>query len=145
MTIDHRDMIHRINSLMSDMDALYHQAALRLGVSDSVLYVLYELHLRGDGCPLSEIRQTGGISKQTLNSALRQLEAEGLIYLEKDRGRSKHVRLTPAGLSAAAATGGRLFECECRAFDQWDEDEVRTCLRLMEKYNQALAHQLQTL
>ena len=37
------DEIHRINYLTSEMEALYHQASLKLGITDSVSIVLYTI------------------------------------------------------------------------------------------------------
>ena len=61
------EMIAQINCLTEEVDSLYHQAAVRLGVSDSVLFVLYMLHTNGGQCMLSEIYKLSGISKQMIN------------------------------------------------------------------------------
>ena len=65
--------IRRINFLISEMDSLYHLADLRLGISDSVSRVLYALYDAGGQCPLADIYKNSGISKQTINSAVRGL------------------------------------------------------------------------
>ena len=39
-----QDKVNQINCLNEEIDSLYHQAALKLGVSDCVLFVLYMLH-----------------------------------------------------------------------------------------------------
>lgn len=77
----------RFNLLMSKIDAAYHDAALKLGMSDSVMLVLYTLCSCDGECMLGDI--TSGASKQTINSALRKLEAEGMVYLETFEGRKK--------------------------------------------------------
>ena len=102
--------IHRINYLTSEMDALYHQASVKMGISDSVSIVLYHLYDVGGACLLREILSSSGISKQTVNSALRNLEARGLLCLEAYNGRSKRVILTQAGIcgkNRRAALSGR--------------------------------------
>lgn len=43
MNSDHRNEIHRINYLTSEMESLYHQASLKLGITDSVSIVLYTI------------------------------------------------------------------------------------------------------
>ena len=88
------DRISRINCLTEDIDSLYHQAALKLGVSDSVLFILYMIFIRGERCFLYDIYKLSGISKQTINSAIRKLEIEEIVYLEKHNGKSKIVCLT---------------------------------------------------
>ena len=41
-----QDKVNQINCLNEEIDSLYHQAALKLGVSDCVLFVLYMLHTK---------------------------------------------------------------------------------------------------
>ncbi len=79
------EKLHRINYLIAETDALYHQASLKLGISDSAMRVLYTVHDCGGSCQLSDIYKRSGISKQTVNSALRKLEADGVIYLSPRR------------------------------------------------------------
>ena len=61
------DMMYRVNCLASDLDALYHQAALKLGLSDSVMFVLYLVYERDGKCPLNTICKETSISKQNKN------------------------------------------------------------------------------
>ena len=49
------DRISQINCLTEDIDSLYHQAALKLGVSDSVLFILYMIFIRGERCFLYDM------------------------------------------------------------------------------------------
>lgn len=137
------DRIHRINALDGEMDALYHEAAVRLGVADSVLRVLYVLHDNGGGsCPLGEVCGRSGLCKQTLNSALRKLERQGMLRLEPYRGRAKQVCLTEPGRQLARQTAARLYEAECRAFAGWPVQEIDAQIRGMERYLEALREQV---
>ena len=70
--------MRRFNYLIVETDAVYHEAALKLGLSDSALQILYTVcdYDGGDACPLQEISRRTGISKQTINSAIRKLEKE---------------------------------------------------------------------
>ena len=120
----YQDQIRRVNCLTNDLNALYHQAALKLGVSDSALFVLYMIYDKGDNCLLYDICKESGISKQTINSALRKLESDGVLYLEQDKGRAKRVRLTEKGRRYVAQTGACLFDAECNAFNDWRDDEI---------------------
>ena len=139
------DIIAQINCLTEEVDSLYHQAAVRLGVSDSVLFVLYMLHTNGGQRLLYDIYKLSGISKQTINSAIRKLEKEELIYLEKYNGKSKLVCLTERGRVRAEQTAARLFEAERAAFSEWSEEELQTYLTLNKKYNETLKKQISRL
>lgn len=72
--------------LAGEINALYHEAAVKTGVSDSVQNILYVICEKGDRCLQSEISKLTGISRQTINSAIHKLEKEGIITLEQGKG-----------------------------------------------------------
>ena len=107
--------LKRLNCLLSEMDAAYHEAAQRQGQNDSTSRILYALCELGSPASLRAVCESTGLSKQTVNSALRKLEADGILYLEPSGARSKRVCLTEAGLRVADATAGRLI-CSQKTF-----------------------------
>lgn len=145
MERNRRNEIHRINYLTSEMEALYHDASLKLGISDSVSIVLYTIYDEGDGCLLSDVYKKSGIRKQTVNSAIRGLEAGDILYLEQYTGRAKKIHLTDQGKDFVQKTVAKLYEAEVRAFDTWSEEEISTYIRLMEKYAECIRQQIEKL
>lgn len=139
------DMISRINCLTGELDMLYHQAAKKLGVPDSILRILYAISGLGDGCRPTDVCRLAGLSKQTVNSALRRLECENILKLEHRDGRCKQLRLTELGKQRVAESAGRLGDAERRATESFSEAEAAEYLRLMEKFNVAFAHELKYL
>jgi len=137
--------IHQINYLTSEMDALYHQSSLKLGITDSVSIVLYTIFDTGESCFLSDIYKKSGINKQTVNSAIRSLEADGILYLEQHTGRTKTVVLTDKGKDYVRKTVAKLYEAEAEAFDSWSTEEINTYIRLMEKYVECFRKQIDAL
>lgn len=135
--------INKINYLSSEIEALYHQTSLKLGISDSVSVILYTVYDVGDNCLLSDIYKKSGISKQTVNSAIRGLEADNILYLEQHTGRAKRVVLTDKGKDYAKKTVGKLHEAEVQAFDTWSEEEISTYIHLMEKYTHCFRKQIE--
>lgn len=135
--------INKINYLSSEIEALYHQTSLKLGISDSVSVVLYTVYDVGDNCLLSDIYKKSGISKQTVNSAIRGLEADDILYLEQHTGRAKRVILTDKGKDFAKKTVGKLYEAEVQAFNTWSEEEISTYIHLMEKYTHCFRKQIE--
>lgn len=127
------EKLHRISNLASEMDSLYHQASLRLGVADSTMRVLYTILSNGESCSLSDVYKLSGVNKQTINSALRKMEGEELLYLEKESGRSKRIVLTEKGKQYMEETAGCLLEMELRAFSAWTPEEIDLYIRLMEQ------------
>ena len=77
--------------LAGEINALYHEAAVKMGVSDSVQNILYVLCEKDGRCLQSEVSKLTGISRQTINSAIRNLEKEGIVFLEPGKGRNTPV------------------------------------------------------
>ena len=109
----------RINYLIEETDAVYHEIAVRLGLSDSVMLILYALEDAGGQIPLTTIYRQTGASKQTINSALRKLETDGHILLRMADGKRKIVCLT---------------EAENEIYGAWPMEDLEAYLPLAEKY-----------
>lgn len=133
------------NHLLGEIEAAYHEAAWKLGVSDSVLKILYAICTSGDRCLLSEIGKQTGLSKQTINSAIRNLEKQGLVFLESVTGRTKQVCLTPKGQEIADQTASRVIEIENEVFASLPEQERELFLSLTEKLLQSLKEKVSAL
>lgn len=131
--------------LNSEIDCVYHEIAVRLGLSDSELAVLSILHDFGGQCPLSDILRLSGISKQTVNSALRRLEAGGCILLTPFSGKRKRVSLTFAGESLVEATVKRVEQMEREIWASWTKEERELYLGLTRRYLSALKEKAKTL
>ena len=110
-----------------------------------MLRVLYTILDQGDGCPLADVCRQSALSKQTVNSVIRQLESAGMLTLAPYRGNAKKVMLTPQGQAYAQQTAGRLYDAEVRVYSDWSKDEVQQNLLLMQKYNSGLRAQLDKL
>lgn len=122
----------RINYLVREIDAAYHEAAWRLGLSDSAMSILYTICLNGDHCPLGDIVSLSNISKQTINSALRKLEESGAV---ETRGtKKKQVYLTEAGKALAQNSALRILNIENEIYDSWSSAELESYIALTEKY-----------
>lgn len=135
MEMNYSEVMYRVNCMASDLNSLYHQAALKLGMSDTVLFLLYLVYENDGSCLIKDIQQETQISKQTLNSAIRKLEKEDIIYLEQSGGRAKIVCLTQKGKEYTDHTIARLFQAEREAFKGWTQEEIDQYLALMERYN----------
>ena len=124
--------LKRFNLLVSEIDAVYHDAALRLGLSDSTLLILYTVCWCDGECLLCDI--TSGASKQTINSALRKLEADNIVCLKTFEGRKKKVCLTEKGYRFVKDTVLRLIDIENTIFGSWTDEEKNTYIELTQRY-----------
>lgn len=134
MTNNIAEEMKRFNYLTSEIDATYHEAALKLGLSDSALLILYTICNCGETCLLHDITRLSGISKQTVNSALRKLEDGGVVYLESFSGRKKKVCLTEKGKVLAENTVLRIITIENEIFGAWTEAERKSYVELTQRY-----------
>lgn len=128
-----RDM-KRFNHLLGEIEAVYHEMALKFGQSDSVMNILYTICDYGESCPLQEICRRSGISKQTINSALRKLEREGIVYSEQAGVKGKKVCLTEKGKELVGDTAVRVIEAENGILASWPEEDVKKYLELTERF-----------
>lgn len=124
----------RYNHLLKELDTVYHEMSLKLGLSDSAMIILYTICENGDSCLLQEICQQSGISKQTINSAIRKLEAQGIVRLEAADAKKKKVYLTQRGIELAESTAFKIIEAENDVFASWQKDDVEKYLALTEKF-----------
>lgn len=124
--------------LFSETEYAYHMAGVRLGLSDSAMKILYSLCSEGEPCPLQTVVRQSGASKQTINSAIRKLEGEGMVYLEPSGLRSKAIHLTERGRELARRTVIPLMELEDEIYASWTEEELRMYLELTGRFLTAL-------
>lgn len=128
--------------LYKEMNDLYHESAVSMGLSDSAVLVLYALCELGDGCLQKDICERCYQSKQTIHSAVRKLEREGLLTLTPGKGRDMHLALTPAGRALAEKTVYPLAEAEYQAMEALSSEEQQSLLRLTQLYVSALRREL---
>lgn len=134
--------LKRYNYLFGETGATYHELYRSLGYSDSAISILYVLLENGGSCLLQKICSYTGLSKQTINSALRKLEQDDVLYLEMAGSKNKMVHLTEKGMELADRTAGQVIQIENDIFASWPQETVEQYLDLTEKYLIALKERL---
>lgn len=124
----------RCNHLQGEIEAAYHEAALKFGLADSTQFILYTVCYLGDNCPLNDVVRITGISKQTVNSAIRNMEKQGLIRLIAATPKTKNIVFTEKGKNIAENTVIRLMKAEDDIFVSWPEEDVQKYLELNERF-----------
>ena len=107
--------------LSGEINALYHEAAVKAGISDSIQNILYVICEKGGSCSQSEISKLTGMSRQTINSAIE------------------------TGKQFAAEKIEPLFAIENKIWGAWTEKERQQYLQLTRKYRDALKAHLKTM
>ena len=137
------DKYRSYNALFSEAQAVYHEYAVRQGISDSVSSILYAIFFRGGCCPIARLCMDTGLSKQTIHSALQKLEREKLLYLEALDGKAKQAHLTDSGMRYAAAKVQPLMEMEDSILCSWQEEELDQYIRLTERFLKTLKEKVE--
>ena len=125
-------------------DDIYHAYAVRHGVSDSFLFLMYVFHEDGDGVTQAEIGQILNVPKQTVNSALKKMEADGLIYLKNDDKdkKKKRVFLTETGTNIMRVLIEPLILAENRAYESIGINKLTMMSELVGQETSALKEQI---
>ncbi len=139
------EQMKRFNLLSSEITAAYHEATFKLGLSDSTMLILYTTYCNNGECLLSDITFMSGASKQTINSALRKLETEDIVYLKSFEGRKKKVCLTEKGRQLADNTASKLIQIENEIFDSWSDEKTNLYIELTEQYLAAFKEKIKEL
>lgn len=125
----------RINQLFKQYNHIYHKLAVHSDISDSAFDIFYALLWKKEPCTPTDITDFSGISKQTIHSALKKLEAEGDITIEDSPQNRKNrlVRLTEKGLQKATATVQPVMDAEYRSFAALSREEREALIRIQNK------------
>lgn len=136
MKKDYSDPLATFNQLYKEMDEIYHQYARDHGMSDTAMWLLYSLCLSDTPYTQREICSEWHYPPQTLNSALKTLERQGLIALESVPGNQKNklVVLTERGNSVVQQMIVPLVAAERQSFMELQESEKEALLSLTQKY-----------
>ena len=117
-------------NLLSQLNNAYHDAALKLGLTDSELDILYSLNEHGSGCNQSIFYKETGTTKSTINSAVRKMEQAGYLDLKPGTGRNTCVFLTEKGEELMKNTAHRLISIENAIFESWSPEEQQLFMKL---------------
>ena len=79
-------MLIAFNRETKKLDDVYRSAAKSCGISECAFWILYTLRVEEKSFTQAEICEFLIEPKQTVNSALKKLEAEGYLYTREKRG-----------------------------------------------------------
>ena len=136
-------MLIAFNRETKKLDDVYRSAAKSCGISECAFWILYTLRVEEKSFTQAEICEFLVEPKQTVNSALKKLVAEGYLALSSGADqRSKLVRLTPKGEQLARARVDRIPEAEAAALRAMTPDERGALIRLTGRFRALLEQQL---
>ncbi len=118
-----------------EINEIYHAYALRHNLSDAALWILYVVFGSEEDITQADICNDWFFSRQTINTALKGLEQQGIIKLEPVPGnrKSKHVAFTPEGKLLAQRIVVPLRCAENQVFDAFSDEENRLFVEMAGK------------
>ena len=143
MEQDAKRMLLEYNRETKRLDDLYRCAAKQCGISECAFWILYTLRAEERQFTQAEICEFLIEPKQTVNSALKKLEAEGYLTLSAGADqRSKRVCLTEKGERFVKAHVDRVPEAEAAALGAMTAAERNALIRLTGRYRALFAQKL---
>lgn len=136
------DELKEFNFLYRKWDGLYHDLAIKAGMSDSAFYILYAIVELGDGCLQKDIAEHYSFSRQTINSSIQNLMSKGYISLIQGNRRDKHIHLTTAGQQLVRDKIIPVMKMEDTVFSKMTPVESHELLRLIRKYIQLFQEEI---
>ena len=124
-----------LNEIMKETDDLYRNLAKKFKMSDCMIWILYILREDDRSVTQSDICNMMYMPKQTVNSSLKKMEAEGYIeLLNINDKRSKQVCLTEKGVDLANNTVDIIISKENNALSKMDKEEQALFINLFKKH-----------
>ena len=101
----------------------------------SILYLFNDYQ---EVCTQSVLYKESGLKKSTVNSALRKMEREELLYVTPGTGRNTQVFLTEKGKQLMENTVYRMIEIENEIYNAWTSQEQELFMRLNRDFAEKL-------
>ena len=135
--------MRELNGILDQISALYHDAAVKYGLSDCEFTILYLLREEGGACNQSVFYKVSGIRRSTVNSSIRKMEMAGSLTLCPGEGRNTRVSLTEKGKKLSARTVEKVIEAENRILDSWSAEEKAIFMDLNRRLLRQMREQIE--
>lgn len=113
-------------------------------MSETAFWILYCVRERKEPYTQKELCDLWSYSRQTINSALKNMQAQGLIQLVLAQGnrKNKQIVLSLQGEELVKQVVDPLLQAEKRVFSKMGMDNVERYLQLEHQYLQALREEI---
>lgn len=139
------DFIEQIEQIQKEQESIYHHAAVRFGISDTVMWILYNIYESKEIYTQQELCKKCFWPKQTVNTAVANLVKNGYVRLEMIPGtrNQKKILLTQAGIELAQNTTEYVKAAELRAYGKLSKEELRMLLDVNQKLTSYLREEME--
>lgn len=123
-------------SASKEADETYHMLALKFGISDSAMWILCTMREADRELTQSEIAGEMFMSRQTINSAIKNLEKQGYIQMVPVPGdrRNKTLSFTEKGEAFVKKTIDQMLDLEHQVFKRLEVREQEQITEILRKY-----------
>lgn len=127
-------------SASKEVDDLYHMLALKFSLSDSAMWILCTMREANRELTQSEIAQEMSMSRQTVNSAIKNLAKQGYLRLEAVSGdrRNKTLSFTEEGEAFVKRTVDQVLSLEHQVFENLEVEEQEQITQILRKYTRLM-------
>lgn len=139
--------LKEFNKIYKEMDIVYHSYAKKCGLSDMAYWILYSMAESDEYFTQRDFCGDWFCAPQTVNSALKDLEKNDIIYLEAVPGNKKNklIKPTEKGRRFIESVIVPLIETECESFASLPKEECELMLSLTQKYISVLKNNVSAL
>lgn len=134
MSHSRNEFIKEFDRINSQVNELYHEIALKQGLSDSAYSVMQAINALGEGCTQTDVYRYCGLNKQTVNSSVKKLKNNDVLAFRAGNGRETKLYFTEKGKSIVEQKISPIEEIENEVYNEMTEREQQEILRLFEKY-----------
>lgn len=140
------ERIRKIDRAISRTEGLYHEWFRRKGLNRYYINTLYALFMEPE-LSQNEISEAFSIPRQTVNNAVKKLEASGYVVLEREDsdGRKRKIRLTPSGEEYLERELAPILELERGIFEKLGAERCRIMAQAFEEYASELEKKVRAL
>jgi len=134
--MDSKNTLKQFNSVMKDIDDIYRGIAKKYGMGECSFWIIYTLRLAGEPMTQSSICAQMYQPKQTVNSAIKKLESDGIIQtvFHEDK-RKKFIFLTDKGKAIARNTADMIIDAEMQSFGRFSGEKQNLLLEMLRNYS----------
>ncbi len=137
-------VLSAFNRAHKRMNVLYHNYARDAGISDAAFWLMYSLYEKGGPCTQTELCEVWFFAPQTIHSALKSLQKQGLITLglAPNSRKNKQFFFTEAGEQLVKEKIAPLVQAEEHSFLRLDEQERNALLTITQKHIDILEEEI---
>lgn len=137
------EKLKTFNSLYYQQVSIYSNLIKKNGLTDTYYQILYVI--RNDICLpyANKIVDYTCVPKQTINSAIKKMESEGLIKLIKEeKSKNKKIVLTEKGDKYCEETIDKIINLELKMFEKISNEECDKYFKTIKKMNDELESEM---